>query len=68
MDRPDRKGRTDILMVHVRKIKLEPALKLEDVVALAQPGTDPVHKVSIIPRGIGALAMDLQRIDAATGS
>lgn len=31
------------------------------LVALAQPGTDPVHKVSIIPRGIGALGYTLQR-------
>lgn len=132
VDRPDRKGRTDILQVHVRKVKLDAALKLEDVaaltpgfsgadlanlineatlvatrrkadrvslpdftaaverivaglerrsrvlnakerkavalhemghalVALAQPGTDPVHKVSIIPRGIGALGYTIQR-------
>ena len=31
------------------------------LVALAQPGTDPVHKVSIIPRGVGALGYTLQR-------
>jgi len=31
------------------------------LVALAQPGSDPVHKVSIIPRGIGALGYTLQR-------
>ena len=31
------------------------------LVAMAQPGTDPVHKVSIIPRGIGALGYTLQR-------
>jgi cell division protease FtsH len=132
VDRPDRKGRTDILKVHVRKIKLDSALQLEDVaaltpgfsgadlanlvneatlvatrrkaewvtmpdftmaverivaglerksrvlnprereavafhemghalVALAQTGTDPVHKVSIIPRGIGALGYTIQR-------
>jgi cell division protease FtsH len=132
VDRPDRKGRTDIQKVHVRKIKLDPGLQLEDVaaltpgfsgadlanlvneatlvatrrkadlvtladftaaverivaglerrnrvlnprereaiafhemghalVALAQPGTDPVHKVSIIPRGIGALGYTIQR-------
>ncbi|NOR25598.1 MAG: ATP-dependent zinc metalloprotease FtsH [Desulforhopalus sp.] len=29
--------------------------------ALALPGSDPVHKVSIIPRGIGALGYTLQR-------
>jgi len=31
------------------------------LVASALPGTDPVHKVSIIPRGIGALGYTLQR-------
>ena len=132
VDRPDRKGRIDILKVHVRKITLDAALKLEDVaaltpgfsgadlanlvneatlvatrrkadwvtmpdftaavertvaglerksrvlnprereavafhemghalVALAQKGSDPVHKVSIIPRGIGALGYTIQR-------
>lgn len=132
VDRPDRKGRTDILKVHVRKIKLDAVLRLEDVaaltpgfsgadlanlvneatlvatrrkadqvtmpdftaaverivaglerrsrvlnpkereavafhemghalVALAQTGTDPVHKVSIIPHGIGALGYTIQR-------
>jgi cell division protease FtsH len=132
VDRPDRKGRTDILKVHVRKVKLDLAVQLEDVaaltpgfsgadlanlvneatlvatrrkadqvtladftaaverivaglerknrvlkrsereviafhemghalVALAQVGTDPVHKVSIIPRGIGALGYTIQR-------
>jgi cell division protease FtsH len=31
------------------------------LVALSLPGTDPVHKVSIIPRGIGALGYTIQR-------
>ncbi len=31
------------------------------LVALALPGIDPVHKVSIIPRGIGALGYTIQR-------
>ena len=132
VDRPDRRGRIDILKVHARKVKLDSALQLEDVaaltpgfsgadlanlvneatlvatrrkadrvtlddftaaverivaglerrnrvlsvkereavafhemghalVALAQPGADPVHKVSIIPRGIGALGYTIQR-------
>jgi cell division protease FtsH len=29
--------------------------------AAAQPGCDPVHKISIIPRGIGALGYTIQR-------
>jgi len=31
------------------------------LVALTLPGSDPVHKVSIIPRGIGALGYTIQR-------
>ncbi|HEY7959725.1 MAG TPA: ATP-dependent zinc metalloprotease FtsH, partial [Sphingomicrobium sp.] len=31
------------------------------IVAIALPGQDPVHKVSIIPRGIGALGYTMQR-------
>ncbi|HKI97882.1 MAG TPA: ATP-dependent zinc metalloprotease FtsH [bacterium] len=31
------------------------------LVAAALPGVDPVHKISIIPRGIGALGYTLQR-------
>ena len=31
------------------------------LVAMALPGMDPVHKVSIIPRGIGALGYTIQR-------
>ena len=31
------------------------------LVAMALPNTDPVHKISIIPRGIGALGYTLQR-------
>lgn len=31
------------------------------LVALTLPGVDPVHKVSIIPRGIGALGYTIQR-------
>jgi cell division protease FtsH len=29
--------------------------------AMALPGTDPVHKISIIPRGVGALGYTIQR-------
>ncbi len=31
------------------------------IVAFLLPGTDPVHKISIVPRGIGALGYTLQR-------
>jgi cell division protease FtsH len=132
VDRPDKKGRLQILEVHAKKVKLAPDVDLEKVaaitpgfsgadlanlvneaallatrrgaeavtqadfneaieriiaglekrnrvlseqerrvvahhelghalVALALPGTDPVHKISIIPRGVAALGYTLQR-------
>jgi cell division protease FtsH len=132
VDRPDKKGRIQILQVHVRKITLAPGVQIEQIaaltpgfsgadlanlvneaallatrrsgenvtlddftraverivaglekknrvlneaerrivahhemghalVAMALPGTDPVHKVSIIPRGVGALGYTIQR-------
>jgi len=132
VDRPDKQGRIDILHVHVRKVKLDPAIALQEVAALtpgfsgadlanlvneaaivatrrqgefvtladftqaierivaglekknrllnpyerkvvayhetghalvrlALPGTETVHKISIIPRGIGALGYNIQR-------
>ena len=132
VDRPDRKGRADILRVHIKKVTISPdldvdavaaltpgftgadlanlvneaalaatrrggeATTLEDftqaierivaglekksrilrprereivafhemghaIVAMALPGTDPVQKVSIIPRGIAALGYTMQR-------
>jgi cell division protease FtsH len=132
VDRPDKTGRTQVLAVHLRKIKTAPGLDREAIAALtpgftgadlanlvneaalvatrragsavtladvtaalerivaglerknrlinprertvvayhemghalvsrALPGTDPIHKVSIIPRGIGALGYTLQR-------
>ncbi len=132
VDRPDRKGRLEILKVHVRKIRLAPGVDLEAIaslttgftgadlanlvneaaivatrrsasavtindfteaieravagiekksrvlspderrrvayhemghalVASSLPGVDPVQKVSIIPRGVGALGYTIQR-------
>jgi cell division protease FtsH len=132
VDRPDKKGRLQILEVHARKVKLAPGVDLEKIaamtpgfsgadlanlvneaallatrrgaeavsaadfneaierliaglekrnrvlneterrvvahhelghalVAIALPGTDPVHKISIIPRGVGALGYTIQR-------
>ena len=132
VDRPDKKGRLQILAVHVKKIQLAAGVELEQVaaltpgfsgaelanlvneaalmatrrgadsvtladftqaverivaglekksrvlneterrtvayhemghalVAMSVPGSDPVHKISIIPRGIGALGYTIQR-------
>ena len=132
VDRPDKKGRVDILRVHLKRITIGAELKIEDVaamtpgftgadlanlineaallatrrgaelvemsdftqaieriiaglekksrilnaherevvahhemghalVAMALPGSDPVQKVSIIPRGIAALGYTMQR-------
>ncbi|PZP58987.1 MAG: cell division protein FtsH [Azospira oryzae] len=132
VDRPDKRGRVQILKVHVKKVRLDPGVDLEQVaaltpgfsgadlanlvneaallatrrgakavtlddftnaverlvaglekrnrvlnpkerevvahhemghalVAMSLPGTDPVHKVSIIPRGVGALGYTIQR-------
>jgi cell division protease FtsH len=132
VDRPDKKGRVQILQVHMKKVKVAPDVDNEKVaaltpgftgadlanlvneaallatrrgadgvsmadfgnaverivaglekrnrllnpkereivahhemghalVALALPGVDPVHKVSIIPRGIGSLGYTIQR-------
>jgi cell division protease FtsH len=132
VDRPDKQGRIQILQVHIKKIKLDQKVSLEQVaaltpgftgadlanlvneaallatrrrasavtladftaaierlvaglekknrllnpkerrvvayhelghalVALTLPGVDPVQKVSIIPRGVGALGYTLQR-------
>lgn len=132
VERPDKIGRVQILKVHVRKIRLDPTVDLEQIaaltpgfsgadlanlvneaallatrenaqtvtlahftraverivaglekknrllnpkereivahhemghalVAMSLPGTDAVHKVSIIPRGVGALGYTIQR-------
>jgi cell division protease FtsH len=132
VDRPDRRGRLEILKVHAKKIRLAPGIDLDQVAgitvgfagadlanvvneaalvatrrqaeavtladftqaierivagiekkhrllgdderrlvayhelghaltALALPGTDRVHKVSIVPHGVGALGYTLQR-------
>ncbi|MBL8438543.1 MAG: ATP-dependent zinc metalloprotease FtsH [Zoogloeaceae bacterium] len=132
VDRPDKKGRIQILEVHLKKIHLAPGVEIEKVaaltpgfsgadlanlvneaalvatrrnaaaveltdftvaverivaglekknrvlnpherevvahhemghalVAMSLPGSDPVHKISIIPRGVGALGYTIQR-------
>src|SRR5438128_503385 len=132
VDRPDKKGRVEILKVHMKKVQLDPGVDVEAgaaltpgftgahlanlvneaallatrrsasavamtdfnnavermvaglekrnrllnprereivayhemghaLIALSLPGVDPVHKVSIIPRGVGALGYTIQR-------
>ena len=48
VERPDLKGREDILAVHA---KGKPLSKDVELVAYALPHTDPVHKITIMPRG-----------------
>ncbi len=131
VDRPDKMGRADILRVHLKKVRTEPDVNVENlaamtpgmvgadlanlvneaallavrrgrklvgmsefqdaveriigglekknrlinkherevvahhemghaIVAMSLPGTDPVHKISIIPRGIAALGYTMQ--------
>jgi cell division protease FtsH len=132
VDRPEHKGRVDILKVHTRKVKLDPNINLDEIAGITTgftgadlanlvneaaiiatrrgadsvseddmtaaverivagserktrilnpaerkrvayhelghalaaatlPSTDPVHKVSIIPRSVGALGYTMQR-------
>jgi cell division protease FtsH len=49
-----------LLNPHERKIVAHHEMG-HTLVAMALPGTDPVHKVSIIPRGIGSLGYTIQR-------
>jgi cell division protease FtsH len=49
-----------ILSLHERSIVAHHEMG-HALVAMAIPGTDPVQKVSIIPRGIGALGYTIQR-------
>ncbi len=52
--------RNRLLNPHERKVTAYHEIG-HAIVALALPGMDPVHKVSIIPRGIGALGYTIQR-------
>jgi cell division protease FtsH len=54
----ERKNR--ILNPHERRVVAHHEMG-HALVAAALPGADPVHKVSIIPRGIGALGYTIQR-------
>jgi cell division protease FtsH len=52
--------RNRLLNLHERKVVAYHEMG-HALVAGALPGSDPVHKVSIIPRGIGALGYTIQR-------
>ncbi|HEY5897182.1 MAG TPA: ATP-dependent zinc metalloprotease FtsH [Burkholderiales bacterium] len=52
--------RNRVLNPHERRIVAHHEMG-HAMVAMALPGTDPVHKVSIIPRGVGALGYTIQR-------
>jgi cell division protease FtsH len=52
--------RNRLLNPHERKVVAHHEMG-HALVARSLPGTDPVHKVSIIPRGIGALGYTIQR-------
>ena len=53
-------GATARLAFHEREVVAHHEMG-HALVALSLPGTDKVHKVSIIPRGIGALGYTIQR-------
>jgi len=52
--------RSRLLNEHERKVVAHHEMG-HALVAMALPGADPVHKISIIPRGIGALGYTIQR-------
>lgn len=52
--------RSRILNPHEREVVAHHEMG-HALVAMTLPGVDPVHKISIIPRGIGALGYTLQR-------
>jgi cell division protease FtsH len=52
--------RSRLLNAHERRVVAYHELG-HALVAMALPGVDPVHKISIIPRGIGALGYTIQR-------
>src|SRR4051794_11725068 len=52
--------RNRVLNPHERRIVAHHEMG-HALVAMALPGTDPVHKISIIPRGVGALGYTIQR-------
>ncbi len=52
--------KTRLLQPHERRVVAHHEMG-HALVAAALPGSDPVHKVSIIPRGIGALGYTIQR-------
>ena len=65
MDRPDRKGRLEILKVHVRKVQLERAIDLDTVAALTTGFTGAdianlVNEAAIVATRRNATAVSLK--------
>jgi cell division protease FtsH len=65
VDRPDKKGRSDILMVHLKKIKLAPGVSVDEIAA-STPGftgadlANLVNEAALLAtrRGADAVALD----------
>jgi len=64
VDRPDKKGRSDIIMIYVKKIRLEPGVSVEEVAALT-PGftgadlANLVNEAALLATRRGAEAVTL---------
>src|ERR671919_1085205 len=65
VDRPDKQGRIQILQVHIRKIKLAPEVRLEEVAALT-PGFTGADLANLVNEA--ALVATRRRGDAVTMS
>jgi cell division protease FtsH len=63
VDRPDRSGRTDILKVHARRIKADPALRLDEVASLT-PGFSGADLANLVNEA--ALAATRRKADSVT--
>lgn len=59
---PDWKSRAGLLNPHERKVVAYHEMG-HVIVATALPGMDPVHKVSMMPRGVGALRKYLAQLE-----
>ncbi len=63
MDKPDKKGRIDILQVHVRKVSLDPQLSLPDVAAIT-PGFSGADLANLVNEA--AIVATRRKADSVT--